>query len=62
MKRTSCFSAAVVALALGAFVLTGCKEEPLVPDGPGDGTSPELVINVTGHMCPVKIWTSYYKV
>ncbi len=48
MKRTSCFSAAVVALALGAFVLTGCKEEPLVPDGPGDGTSPELVINVTG--------------
>ena len=49
MKRTSCFSAAVAALALGAFVLTGCKEDPLVPDGPGgDGTSPELVITATG--------------
>lgn len=49
MKRTSCFSAAVAALALGAFVLTGCKEDPLVPDGPGgNGTSPELVITATG--------------
>lgn len=48
MKRTSCFSAAAAALAIGAFVLTGCKDDSLVPDGPGEGTSPELIIDVTG--------------
>ncbi len=48
MKRTSCFSAAAAALAIGVFVLTGCKDDSLVPDGPGEGTSPELIIDVTG--------------